>query len=112
MATRRLTVGRTLFVEVHHLGEDGAVVRREVMQHLADYMLETINTQDAVLTPTMAMAAVGGIQELVLLAIERGEAARLDELTASASAVVRLLAGAPAAPAATAQKKGPPKRAD
>jgi AcrR family transcriptional regulator len=29
---------RTLFVEVHHLGEQGAAVRREVMQHLADFM--------------------------------------------------------------------------
>ena len=83
---------RMLFVEIHHLGPAGAQVRREVMQHLADFMLHTINAQRTVLTPTMAMAAVGGIQELVLLAIERGEAARLDELTASASAVVRLLA--------------------
>ncbi|WP_382157447.1 hypothetical protein [Hydrogenophaga sp. ANAO-22] len=40
----------------------------------------------------------------MLQAIERGEAAQLDRLTPSASAVVRLLAGA-------AQKKGPPKRA-
>lgn len=95
---------RMLFVEIHHLGPAGALVRREVMQHLADFMLETINAEREVLTPTMAVAAVGGIQELVLQAIERGEAAQLDGLTTSASAVVRLLAGA-------AQKKGPPKRA-
>jgi AcrR family transcriptional regulator len=90
-------------------GPAGASVRREVMQHLADYMLETINTQDTVLTPTMAMAAVGGIHELVLQAIERGEAAQLERLTPSASAVVRLLAGAPQPPRAT--KNGPPERA-
>ncbi len=103
---------RMLFVEVHHLGPAGALVRREVMQHLADFMLETINAEHEVLAPTMAVAAVGGIQELVLQAIERGEAAQLDRLTASASEVVRRLAGAPAAPAAPArQKKGPPKRA-
>lgn len=95
---------RMLFVEIHHLGPAGALVRREVMQHLADFMLETINAGREVLTPTMAVAAVGGIQELVLQAIERGEAAQLERLTPSASAVVRLLAGA-------AQKKGPPKRA-
>ena len=98
-----------LFVEIHHLGPAGATVRREVMQHLADYMLETINTQDAVLTPTMAVAAVGGIHELVLQAIERGEAAQLERLTPSASAVVRLLAGAP--PSSLTKKNGPPKRA-
>lgn len=95
---------RMLFVEIHHLGPAGALVRREVMQHLADFMLETINADDEVLTPTMAVAAVGGIQELVLQAIERGEAAQLDRLAPNASAVVRLLAG-------VAQKKGPPKRA-
>lgn len=95
---------RMLFVEIHHLGPAGALVRREVMQHLADFMLQTINADGEVLTPTMAVAAVGGIQELVLQAIERGEAAQLDQLTPNASAVVRLLAGA-------AQKKGPPKRA-
>lgn len=101
---------RMLFVEIHHLGPAGATVRREVMQHLADYMLETINAGATVLTPTMAMAAVGGIHELVLQAIERGEAAQLERLTASASAVVRLLAGAPPASAAS-KKNGPPKRA-
>lgn len=101
---------RMLFVEIHHLGPAGATVRREVMQHLADYMLETINADAIVLTPTMAMAAVGGIHELVLQAIERGEAAQLERLTASASAVVRLLAGAPRASAA-GKKNGPPKRA-
>lgn len=100
---------RMLFVEIHHLGPAGAMVRREVMQHLADYMLETINAQDPVLTPTMAMAAVGGIHELVLQAIERGEAAQLERLTPSASAVVRLLAGAPSAPGT--KKNGPLERA-
>jgi len=99
---------RMLFVEIHHLGPAGALVRREVMQHLADFMLETINAEREVLTPTMAVAAVGGIQELVLQAIERGEAAQLDRLTSSASAVVRLLAGAAVD---GVQKKGPPRRA-
>ena len=98
-----------LFVEIHHLGAAGANVRREVMQHLADYMLETINTQGTVLTPTMAMAAVGGIHELVLQAIERGEAAQLERLTPSASAVVRLLAGGQPCP--PTKKNSPPKRA-
>ncbi len=100
---------RMLFVEIHQLGAAGALVRREVMQHLADYMLETINTQDTVLTPTMAVAAVGGIHELVLQAIERGEAAQLERLTPVASAVVRLLAGAPTS--SVQKKNGPPKRA-
>jgi hypothetical protein len=40
----------------------------------------------------MAMAAVGGIHELVLQAIERDEAAQLERLAPAASRVVRLLA--------------------
>ena len=89
---------RTLFVEVHHLGEEGAAVRREVMQHLADFMLQTVNrpVPGAVavrtLSPTMAMAAVGGINELVLQAIERGQEADLTRLTTPASEIVRALA--------------------
>lgn len=84
---------RVLFVEIHQLGELGAAVRREVMQSLAGFMLETIQDPSA-LTPELALAAVGGIHELVLQAIERGEAAELERLTPGASAVVRLLAGA------------------
>ncbi|MGE0098369.1 MAG: TetR/AcrR family transcriptional regulator [Hydrogenophaga sp.] len=84
---------RMLFVEIHHLGSAGAEVRREVMQALADFMLETIRDRSA-FSPDMAMAAVGGIHELVLQAIERGEAAQLEGLTPGASKVVRLLAGA------------------
>ncbi len=97
---------RMLFIEIHHLGPAGAEVRRDVMQHLADFMLETINDPARpVLTPAMAMAAVGGIHELVLQAIERGEAGQLERLTPGASAVVRLLAGV------ELNENGPPKRA-
>ena len=91
---------RTLFVEVHHLGEPGSAVRREVMQHLADFMLQTVSRPgpDGVpvgaLSPTMAMAAVGGINELVLQAIECHEEADLTALTTAASEIVRALAHA------------------
>ena len=75
------------------------------MAQFADFVLETVNggpgsggvPLSQVLTPTMALAAVGGINELVMLAIERGEVDRLQELTPSASAVVRLLTRADAA---------------
>ncbi len=93
---------RTLFVEVHHLGEEGAAVRREVMQHLADFLLQTVNhpgggpAASHALSSTMAMAAVGGINELVLMAIERGEAEQLTGLTPAASEIVRALAHVPA----------------
>jgi AcrR family transcriptional regulator len=91
---------KTLFVEIHHLGEAGAQARREVMQALADFMLATVNRpvegSAALLKPTLAMAAVGGINELVLQAIENGQAAELRRLTPTACELVRLFAHADA----------------
>jgi AcrR family transcriptional regulator len=86
---------RTLFVEIHHLGEAGATARREVMGSLADFMCETVNRDRPVaqaLSPAMAMAAVGAITELVLQAIERNEQAELERLVPVASDIVRKLA--------------------
>ncbi|MCU0925298.1 MAG: TetR/AcrR family transcriptional regulator [Hydrogenophaga sp.] len=89
---------RTLFVEVHQLGEPGAAVRREVMQQLADFVRQVVHkpgldgASGRVLSPTMAMAAVGGINELVLQAIETRQDLDLTRLTAAASAVIRALA--------------------
>lgn len=97
---------RTLFVEIHQLGPAGMQVRREVMQHMANFMLETVNASSAdvsdraagekspshaVLSRTMALAAVGGINELVLEAIEKGEVERLEALSSAAGEVVRAL---------------------
>lgn len=90
---------RTLFVDIHHLGPEGIRVRREVMQQFADFMVDTVNSNGEsaggpahrALAPSMAMAAVGGIHELVLQAIERDDAASLQALVPCASAIVRLL---------------------
>jgi AcrR family transcriptional regulator len=92
---------RSLFIEIHHLGETGALLRRETMQALADFMGETIQRQETrcpgagqghCFDPLMAMAAVGAIHELVLTAIERDEAALLGELTPVAVRIVSALA--------------------
>ncbi|MFP5467237.1 MAG: TetR/AcrR family transcriptional regulator [Gammaproteobacteria bacterium] len=94
---------KALFVEVHHLGSEGLAVRREVMRQFADFMLEVVNGQPVsaaadrehqVLTATMAMAAVGGINELVIEMIEQGRAAAVDALTPAAAEMVRALAHA------------------
>ena len=91
---------RALFVDIHFLGDAGARARREVMLGLARFMEETVNRrQDGsrapLLTPTRAMAAVGAINELVLLAIEANEVAQLPELTQASSDLVRLLTQVP-----------------
>ena len=90
---------RALFIDIHFLGEAGSQARRAVMQGLADYMLDTVNGDRhrgsehhfPKLSPTMALATVGSINELVLDAVERGAAAELPKLTTDAVAVVRLL---------------------
>ena len=77
---------RTLFIEILGLGTPGLAARRRVNQEIADFMLGAI---DGGLTPQMAMAVVGGINELVLQYIEQDRVAQLGELVAPASALVR-----------------------
>lgn len=77
---------RTLFIEILGLGTPGLAARRRVNQEIADFMLGAI---DGGLTPQMAMAVVGGINELVLQYIEQDRVAHLGELVAPASALVR-----------------------
>jgi AcrR family transcriptional regulator len=98
---------RTLFVEILGLGADGLAARRRVNQEIADFMLAVINAPEGAraaprrgakagppLSPEMAMAVVGGINELVLQYIERDRVAQLQELVAPASRLVRAVAAA------------------
>ena len=82
---------RTLFVDILGLGLPGLAARRHANQQLADFMQEVVNQPSSgpVLHSAMAMAVVGGINELVLQAIEQDQVARLGELVAPASALLR-----------------------
>jgi AcrR family transcriptional regulator len=81
---------RTLFIEILGLGAPGLAARRRVNQAIADFMLQVVNANaGATLTPGMAMAVVGGINELVLQLIEQGRLTELGELVAPASRLVR-----------------------
>lgn len=86
-------LSQMLFVEIHHLGPAGIRLRREVMQEFADFILDTVNggTTPPSLSPGMALAAVGAINELILQALETGAADRLQKLTPVASDIVRRL---------------------
>lgn len=94
---------RALFIDIHDLGVKGALARREVMQTLAGFMLETVNAPTAsqsVRTPLssmLAMAAVGGINEWILMAIERDQLEQLENLTPAATQLVYLLTQTPIA---------------
>ncbi|MCU0762868.1 MAG: TetR/AcrR family transcriptional regulator [Hydrogenophaga sp.] len=84
---------RTLFVVIIQLGPEGMRVRRGVMNQLADFLLSMSGEEGSTsgLTPAMALAAVGAINELVLQAIEANRVAELTSITADAAEVVRSL---------------------
>lgn len=89
---------RTLFIEILGLGEPGLAARRRANQAIADFMLDVINGGKRpgkgaeTLSADMATAVVGGINELVLQAIERGRVADLAELVETSSLLVRAVA--------------------
>jgi len=84
---------RTLFIEILGLGPAGLAVRRRVNDEMAGCMLEVINrnaiSAHATLTPDMAVAIVGGMNELVLRAVEAGRVNALRELVAPAAQLDR-----------------------
>ena len=94
---------RTLFIEILGLGTEGLAARRRVNQEIADFMLGVVNgagenARSAALSPGMAMAVVGGINELILQYIEQDQVARLLDLVAPASRLLHAMTEAPAAP--------------
>ncbi len=86
---------RTLFIEILGLGMPGLAARRRVNQQLVDLMLEVVNNRPgaplrkAPLQPMMAMAVVGGINEMVLQSIEQERAGQLQELVVPAASLLR-----------------------
>ncbi len=82
---------RTLFIEILGLGADGLAARRRVNAEIAAFMLKVINAGGArePLSRELAMAVVGGINELVLQAIEQDRVGDLKKLAAPAIRLVR-----------------------
>ncbi|WP_420475766.1 TetR/AcrR family transcriptional regulator [Noviherbaspirillum sp. ST9] len=82
---------RTLFIEILGLGAEGLAARRRVNDEIVDFMLLVINRSRGrrPLPREMAMAIVGGVNELVLNAIETGQVERLRELAIPAVQLIR-----------------------
>ncbi|MES2072592.1 MAG: TetR/AcrR family transcriptional regulator [Pseudomonadota bacterium] len=92
---------RTLFIEILGLGPQGLAVRRRINQELADFMLQVVNAGSAesadgdggkpaaLLSADMAMAVVGGVNELVLQAIECDRVNAMQELVAPTLQLIR-----------------------
>ena len=84
---------RTLFVEILGLGLEGLAVRRRVHRAIADFIGAAVpDAQGQPLDRQMAMTVVGGIHELVLLAVEEGREADLTALVEPATRLVRAVA--------------------
>jgi AcrR family transcriptional regulator len=90
---------RSLSMVILGLGDEGMAARRRVNQELCRFMLQVVNAgaggaRKAPLTQEMAVAVVGGINELVLQAIEQGRAGQLEQLAGPAGELVRAVANA------------------
>ncbi len=86
---------RTLYIEILGLGAEGLAARRRVNAEMAAFVLSVVNGGGGgALSPAMATAMVGGINELVLECIEQDRLDRLTELVQPAAALVRALTAA------------------
>lgn len=85
---------RTLFIEILGLGAQGLAARRAMNQEVADFILGVVNTgggghtRSTPLPGNMAMAVVGGINELILQYIEQDRVGQLLELVAPSCQLV------------------------
>lgn len=80
---------RTLFLEILAAGPAGLQVRREINGRYADLFRAVVQADGGHLSPELAAAAVGGINELILQAVLDDRVPRLAELAAPASQLVR-----------------------
>jgi AcrR family transcriptional regulator len=91
---------RTLFIEILGLGTEGLAARRRVNQEIAEFMLGVVNEGEhrrgSTLSADMAMAVVGGINELILQYIEQSRVALLLDLVAPSSQLLRAVIEGPA----------------
>ena len=80
---------KTLFVEILGLGLPGLRVRRKVNAQIAGFIsAATAGEQGARLTPELAMTVVGGINELILQAIEEDRPTDLRRLVEPATRLI------------------------
>lgn len=88
---QRPRVVRTLAIEILHLGSAGLAIRRRVMRRFAVFVQREINAtgRRPPISLAVAMAIVGGINELTLEALEEDRVDRLSELVGPIAEVVR-----------------------
>lgn len=86
---------RALFIDLLSIGPRGLAARREIMQRFADFLTMQVEfarlrePDKRALSADMAAAVVGGINELILRAVEKDEVDRLINLAEPACDLVR-----------------------
>lgn len=86
---------RTLCIELMSLGPAGLSVRRGILDRFVHFLLQQVETSrqrepgQTPMTPVLAVAVVGGVNELILYAIEQGRADRLRELAPDVIAFIK-----------------------
>lgn len=88
-------VMRAVYIDLLTIGPAGLALRRRMGQRFADFLIMQVEAFRAIepdkrpLTPAMATAVVGGVNELILQAIERNEAGQLSQLTPTVTEFVQ-----------------------
>ncbi len=94
---------RTLYTELLTIGAEGLAVRRRITQRFADFLIHQTELarlrepHKRPLPTALATAAVGGVNELILQAIEEGRADRLVALTPAVTAFMQAVLQQPIA---------------
>ena len=94
-----LVMLRTLIVEIHRLGAEGLAARRKSVNGFAELIQRAVraraeNRPEAWLSDELAIAAVGGIHELILNAIEQKQESQLMKLREPSCRLFLALIGA------------------
>jgi AcrR family transcriptional regulator len=85
---------RTLFLEILAAGPAGLLVRREINARYAELFRGVVESNGGHLSPELAAAAVGGINELILQAVLDDRVAQLTDLAGPASQLLRAVLSA------------------
>jgi AcrR family transcriptional regulator len=92
---------RTLMMDIYSAGPEALRARRAVQRRFADYLRKVVdqrrkdNPKLRRLSPAMATAIIGGINELVLVAVEEGREDRLTELSGTADELLEAVLSRP-----------------
>jgi AcrR family transcriptional regulator len=92
---------RAFLLEIHAAGPRAMKLRRQILEQFAAMLRNLVQVgrkqhpELRPLSPAMSTALVGGINELVLVALEKGRAGSLRELAGTAAELVRAVLLAP-----------------